>query len=87
MSTELLSQAPASLAPHTALAARNADEGLQLAQSLARELFRVWRAANPPLKDPAALLNADRSAQLDLGTLISIQFSLIAAANNYWRPS
>jgi hypothetical protein len=86
MST-ILANPPLSAAPAlSVLHAPTATEGLRLAQTLAGELHRTWLQSHPPGKDMASHLRNDGADQVSPGMLTAIQFSLIAAANNYWRP-
>ncbi len=69
----------------TSLAAPSAEEGLRLAAELSGEMMQTWERSQALIQDPAALLRNPDHTRLDPEVLFTVQYSLIAAANNYWR--
>jgi hypothetical protein len=78
--TMLLSNAASS-----ALLAPTPADGARLALQLVDELAHAWDSAIPANADPAEYLKHAESRRPDASTLLAMQYSLVAAANNYWR--
>lgn len=73
------------LIPGGSLLTATPEEGRQLAMKLARMIIKATQPDADERSRQRAIYATDPGMMIALGQTVAIEFSTIAAANNYWK--
>jgi hypothetical protein len=73
------------LIPGGSLHTTTPEEGRQLAMKLARLIIKATQPDAEERDRQRAIYSTEPSMMISLGQTVAIEFSTIAAANNYWH--
>lgn len=76
---------PITLVPANTLITSNAEEGRQLAVTMARLIIKLTQPDEAKRVQMREAYANDPMMLIEIGKTVALEFATIAAANNYWK--